>query len=106
MPAEWQTYTLDYRYGDTVYHIDISQTLIASGTSTQRLSLDGVAQDKGELALVDDGRTHSVEVSLFTVAPVGSDMSDGRPSQKLLGHDRVSMAVIAVDEHNPKEPGE
>ena len=70
MPAEWQSYTLDYRYGDTVYHIDISQTLIASGASTQRLSLDGVAQDEQSIALVDDGSTHRVEVSLFTVASV------------------------------------
>jgi cellobiose phosphorylase len=70
MPAEWQSYTLDYRYGDTVYHIDISQTLIASGASTQRLSLDGVAQDEQSIALVDDGSTHRVEVSLSTVASV------------------------------------
>jgi cellobiose phosphorylase len=69
MPAEWQSYTLDYRYGDTVYHIDISQTLIASGASTQRLSLDGVEQDEQSIALVNDGSTHRVEVALSTVAP-------------------------------------
>jgi cellobiose phosphorylase len=68
MPAEWQSYTLDYRYGDTLYHIDISQTFIASGASTQRLSLDGVEQDEESIALVDDGSTHRVEVILSTVA--------------------------------------
>lgn len=70
IPAEWPGYTLDYRYGGTVYHIEVTQTLIATGASTQRLSLDGVVQGEEGIALVDDDVAHRVEVTLHTAAAV------------------------------------
>lgn len=68
IPVEWPGYTLDYRYGSTVYHIEVTQTLIATGASTLQLSLDGIVQDEEGIALTDDDVTHKVEVTLHTIA--------------------------------------
>jgi cellobiose phosphorylase len=87
IPAEWHGYSLDYRYGDTAYHIEVTQTLIATGTSTQRLSLDGVMQAEEDIALVDDGIAHKIEVTLCTIVPDGTDINEVPRSQRLLGHD-------------------
>jgi cyclic beta-1,2-glucan synthetase len=104
VPAEWRRYALDYRYGATVYHIEVTQTLIAAGASTQRLSLDGVMQSEAEIALVDDGQAHAVAVSLRTVVADGIDINGSRAHQLLLGHDRAATAAITGDEQDLGEP--
>jgi cyclic beta-1,2-glucan synthetase len=61
VPADWETYAVDYRYRGTVYHITVVQ-LVSEGDST--LTVDGVAQDAPVISLVDDGAHHAVEVRL------------------------------------------
>ena len=69
IPVEWPGYALDYRFGETVYHIEVTQTVVESGASSRKLSLDGVVQNGKEgIALVDDGEPHKVEIVLFTSA--------------------------------------
>ncbi|MGN8200087.1 GH36-type glycosyl hydrolase domain-containing protein [Salinisphaera sp. RV14] len=104
IPDEWRSYALDYSYGATVYHIEVTQTLIAAGASTQRLLLDGVEQGAAGVALVDDSQAHTVEVSLRTVGADGIDISGGRSPQLLLCHDRPTATQAEADDHYLDEP--
>ena len=61
LPAHWPGCSIDYRYRDTPYRIEISQ----SGSATAReLRLDGELQADGAVPLRDDGRPHRVELRL------------------------------------------
>ncbi len=62
IPAEWTTYTADYRYRDTTYHITVTQS--ESTDVDAELTVDGIAQDEPAIPLVDDGATHAVELRL------------------------------------------
>ena len=60
LPADWQGFTVHYRFRGTVYHIDVHQTPHATGD--ERVSLDGHAQSGMAVLLVDDRVEHRVEV--------------------------------------------
>ena len=62
LPGDWPGYTLSYRYGETVYRIAIVRRG-GAGEATS-VTVDGVAQEDGAVALVDDRREHEVEVSV------------------------------------------
>ncbi len=73
IPADWDAFTIHYRYRETVYHINIR---CMGGTSEQVscMTLDGVVlydldesgqnSAQGMLPLVDDHQEHYVEVEL------------------------------------------
>jgi cyclic beta-1,2-glucan synthetase len=56
LPADWPGFKLDYRFKDTVYAISVSA---GEGAG---LTVDGVAQHGNVVVMVDDQRTHSVEL--------------------------------------------
>jgi cellobiose phosphorylase len=60
LPADWKTFTMHYRYRETVYHIVVLHT--HDGISETRVMVDGVEQHDPVIPLVDDHREHSVEV--------------------------------------------
>ena len=60
MPAEWDGFTVRYRYGASVYVIEVGR----AGAQGAGLTLDGVRQDGNVLALTDDGREHAVALRL------------------------------------------
>ena len=60
LPAEWKTFTLHYRFRETVYHIVVHET--PRGTGEERLHLDGGDQADMAIPLVDDHLEHWVEV--------------------------------------------
>jgi cellobiose phosphorylase len=60
LPAVWPGFALQYRFGETVYAIQVSR--VAAETGTSSLVLDGVVQISGVLALHDDRQPHSVEL--------------------------------------------
>lgn len=60
-PAAWPGCTIHYRFGETAYRIDVVRALEGE---PPRLSLDGMEQADGVIALVDDGEAHRVEVRL------------------------------------------
>jgi len=66
VPADWETYALDYRHGNTIYHITVAQLGVSKGEST--VTVDGVAQDDPVISLVDDGAHHAVEVRLYRLS--------------------------------------
>jgi cyclic beta-1,2-glucan synthetase len=60
LPPEWEGFSLDYRYLDTPYRIQLRQS--DAGT-TSTVWLDGVVQADGCIPLVDDQAEHSVELN-------------------------------------------
>ncbi len=67
LPADWNAFTVHYRYRETVYHIAVHQTPHATGD--QRLSLDGHDQAGMAIPLVDDRVEHSVAVWVRVAGP-------------------------------------
>ncbi len=59
IPDEWSGFSLSYRHGGSVYEIDVTR---GAGASQPVLRIDGVAQQGREIALVDDGKVHRVEL--------------------------------------------
>nr|WP_241093355.1 glucoamylase family protein [Xanthomonas sp.] len=57
LPADWDGCQLQYRYYESVYHIEVSQV---DAAMPAQLSVDGQAQDGASVALVDDGGVHRV----------------------------------------------
>ena len=74
LPAHWDGFKLHYRFRETVYHITVAQTRSDTDAvcGMMSVSVDGVAQDSQAIALLDDGREHTVEISV----PVSSTIID------------------------------
>ena len=64
LPAHWETFTLHYRYRETVYHITVFQSPAAH--SNTQVTVDGVLQSAETISLVDDRREHAVEIRIRT----------------------------------------
>ncbi|TMH31240.1 MAG: cyclic beta 1-2 glucan synthetase [Betaproteobacteria bacterium] len=60
LPADWPGFTLDYRYRETNYRIDIVQ-----GTAPASMTLDGTLLPTLELLLVDDRQPHQARLQLI-----------------------------------------
>ncbi|MCC7144866.1 MAG: hypothetical protein IT443_00315 [Phycisphaeraceae bacterium] len=63
LPAEWNEYTLHYRYRNTFYHIQVVKQS-QGATEVQRVVLDNVEQQDRSIHLVDDGSEHSAVVEM------------------------------------------
>jgi cyclic beta-1,2-glucan synthetase len=65
VPSTWPGYTIEYRFGRSLYTITVS---IAASTSKARpalsITLDGRALDKPGIPLIDDEKPHAVHVEL------------------------------------------
>jgi cellobiose phosphorylase len=73
LPAEWPGVVLRYRYGDTVYRIDVRHAAPGAGSS---LVVDGVGMPGNVVALVDDGRAHAVELAVARPSAPGALVRD------------------------------
>jgi len=65
IPREWESLELDYRFGETNYHIVFNQSSSALQKKTS-ISIDGTVQQNGTIPLISDGNTHQVTIELFT----------------------------------------
>lgn len=63
LPAEWNEYTLHYRYRNTFYHIRVVK-MGERATQVHRVVLDGVEQHDRSIHLVDDGKDHPAVVEV------------------------------------------
>jgi len=63
IPAEWDGFTVHYRFRETVYHIKVRQGH-AGGEGATTVTLDGVVQEGKEISLVDDLVEHFGEVMM------------------------------------------
>jgi cellobiose phosphorylase len=65
LPADWPGYTLEYRYRQTPYHIEIARAPgAAENGGACTVWVDGVVQGHGSVRLLDDGQAHRVRVQL------------------------------------------
>ena len=64
LPADWPGYSLEYRYRETLYRIEVTQS--AGALEPIEIELDGVAQSSPALPLHDDGLPHHGLVRLRT----------------------------------------
>ena len=69
LPAAWTHCTLQVRHRATLYEIEVLQQ---DGDGGGELRLDGTLQQDDSLPLVDDGRLHRVQLTLFTRAQRGT----------------------------------
>lgn len=60
LPKDWPGYSVDYRFGNTVYRIEVIQR--DGGES--KIRVDGVELKGAGIPLVDDARERRVEVRL------------------------------------------
>ncbi|MEX0735024.1 MAG: glucoamylase family protein [Steroidobacteraceae bacterium] len=67
MPKDWKTFSLSYRYADTVYRIAVVRTSVP-GAAAIRTTLDGTELAEPGIPLADDQRDHVVEVRINTVS--------------------------------------
>ena len=68
LPADWDGFSMRYRYRATTYAIVVRQGAAAAGRAG--VSVDGIAQAEESIPLVDDGRPHTVEIWLRGVPEV------------------------------------
>jgi cyclic beta-1,2-glucan synthetase len=62
LPADWEGFTVHYRYRETVYHIAVLRKQIGDGS--MGATVDGVPQQDTSITLVDDHQEHVVEVRI------------------------------------------
>jgi cyclic beta-1,2-glucan synthetase len=60
LPADWKTVTLHYRFGETSYAVEVSQTSATDGL--EQTELDGIVLPTRTIPLVDDGSEHRVRL--------------------------------------------
>ena len=60
LPADWEGFTVHYRYRETVYHIKVVQG--RAGEGGESVTVDGVVQREHTIPLVDDHSEHFVVV--------------------------------------------
>jgi cyclic beta-1,2-glucan synthetase len=63
VPRDWSEFHVQYRHGNTTYQITVQPNARAS-----RVTVDGKDAPDGVIALVDDGRTHTVVWSVASEA--------------------------------------
>jgi cyclic beta-1,2-glucan synthetase len=64
IPADWEGFTIHYRYRETIYHIKVVQV---AGEGATRVTVDGVEQEDRWIALIDDHIDHAVEVVVVPI---------------------------------------
>jgi cellobiose phosphorylase len=69
LPVDWTTFSAQYRYGETAYHIAVTQTI--DGSSGQQMNVDGVDVRDTIVSLVDDRQEHRVAVTIHRSSAAG-----------------------------------
>jgi cyclic beta-1,2-glucan glucanotransferase len=62
IPAHWPSFKMNYRFGQTVYHITVRQTRAANAVTT--LTIDNIERPDMVIPLVDDRKKHQVDLKL------------------------------------------
>ncbi len=76
LPADWPSFTIHYRYRDTLYHITVLQAQAGDGgkgdaAGVTGVTVDGILQADKSIPLIDDRAEHVVEVRTQILAAPG-----------------------------------
>ena len=63
IPDEWESFTVHYRYGTSIYHIVVTQT---NSAGEMQVTVDGEEQEDKMITLTDGGVEHNVLIYIFT----------------------------------------
>jgi cellobiose phosphorylase len=73
LPPHWPSFTIHYRYRETMYHVLVVQhTAPQDAGADVTVRVDGVDQRDAFVPLVDDRREHHVEVRVPVPVPAGT----------------------------------
>jgi cyclic beta-1,2-glucan synthetase len=64
IPAEWPSYSVSYRYHNTVYRINIKQE---HGQGQTNMTINGASQIGNIIMMEDNGTDHDVQVTIYTI---------------------------------------
>jgi cellobiose phosphorylase len=74
-PTSWPAYSIEYRFGKSIYVIEVKNPDAVSGQAVE-VTLDGSLSPDGGIQLVDDGGRHEVSVQrVRTVVPEAEEVS-------------------------------
>jgi cyclic beta-1,2-glucan synthetase len=74
-PTSWPAYSIEYRFGKSIYVIEVKNPDAVSGQAVE-VTLDGSLSPDGGIPLVDDGGRHEVSVQrVRTVVPEAEEVS-------------------------------
>ncbi|WP_243760378.1 glycoside hydrolase family 94 protein [Pseudomaricurvus hydrocarbonicus] len=72
LPLGWEDCAIAYRYGESMYHINIHQSTVMGIPSANTIALDGVEVNVGveglNVPLIDDQNEHTVDVTIYRVS--------------------------------------
>jgi cyclic beta-1,2-glucan synthetase len=63
IPRDWPRYRITYRYGETLYNIEVENPE-GINQGVKRITLDGEDQHDETIPLADDGQRHDVRVRM------------------------------------------
>lgn len=69
LPEDWTHYTMRYRFGTSLYRIEVQQSLSADSNRHHRISVDGIDQGEHGVGLIDDQQEHVVAVQVERARP-------------------------------------
>ncbi len=66
IPEAWPSYSMSYRFGETIYHISLVQTLFDDPQTLANITitLDDLTQNNALVTLIDDRQEHRIEVNI------------------------------------------
>ena len=73
LPADWDGFTVHYRFRETIYHIRVIQKQ-AGEKEAATVMVDGIVQQGNAVALVDDRQEHAVEVVMEVKSVLAKDI--------------------------------
>jgi cyclic beta-1,2-glucan synthetase len=79
VPAGWPEFTIEYRFGSSVYTVTVHDPARVADAGAEVI-VDGTPCDDGEIRLVDDGQPHVVQVR--------ARVPSGGPPRSTIGGDR------------------
>ena len=65
IPKEWENFEINYRFQNSVYHIQFSQSKSENEKKT-KIFLDGMILQTESVPLENDGKNHEVRIEIFT----------------------------------------
>jgi cellobiose phosphorylase len=71
IPKKWREYSIQYRYLETTYDITVNNPNgLSKGVC--EITVDGAAASGNRFALVNDGATHDVQVTMGLIETYGN----------------------------------